>query len=454
MELHDKINITVSNNKMEAYIDLIEPVEDSTTEALYALLEEKNICFGIIDKQVSRIAGNEKGVSFPLLIAVGKKPRDGENGSVLYDKDVNFQISTEDKVNFRDIINIPSVVEGERIASIIAPTKGEPGKNVFGETIEASTGKPAKIKAGKNTSFKKSDQSFYANVSGQLNLGPHYLQVQPLFEVQGDIDLKTGNLDFVGSIVIYGSIPTGYKVKAEGDITIHGLVEGAEVQAGGSVFISEGISGLGKAMVQSGLDIRVGYINQAHVEAGKDLFVEQSILHSQCVAQESIYCQNGHIIGGTLSAGFRIEAKDIGNRMNTPTGLYIGINKKVEEKLVYYKNLLEKKQEERRKLLLIGSKLEQLNYTKSLGAKERVTLLRQRNSLDIINKDLTEVTEQIDGMTSEIGDLTIAFIQANGWIYPFVHLGFGKYQYRVNEIAKRVRVCLLNGEIKLSQIND
>ena len=57
------------------------------------------------------------------------------------------------------------------------------------------------------------------------------------FEVDGDVDVSIGNISFVGSIIVRGTIRSGFKVEAEGDIEVWGNVEAATVQSQGNVII-------------------------------------------------------------------------------------------------------------------------------------------------------------------------------------------------------------------------
>ena len=109
------------------------------------------------------------------------------------------------------------------------------------------------------------------------------------------------------------------------------MVEAATIIADGSVFVSEGMAGLKTGMIQAGKDVQIGYINQGNIVAGNSIFVENSILHSECTAKENIICQKGNIIGGILTAGKLIEVKDVGNRMNTYTKLVFNLGKQPEE---------------------------------------------------------------------------------------------------------------------------
>ena len=97
----------------------------------------------------------------------------------------------------------------------------------------------------------------------------------PVFEVKGDLDLNTGNIDFIGNVMIDGNVPSGYEIKAGGDVKITGLVEGATIEAQGSIHISGGIAGQKKAVVRAGVDLQTQYVNQAIIFAGNDIQVDQ-----------------------------------------------------------------------------------------------------------------------------------------------------------------------------------
>src|SRR5690625_3560288 len=228
-------------------------------------------------------------------------------------------------------MKIPTVNKGEKLATISLPTKGIDGMNVYGTVLRARPGKPVRIKAGKDVTYNSKDQTFYAESEGQLNVTNRFIQIDDVYTVDETLSMKTGNLDFVGSIVIRGDVPTGYRVKAAGDIKIHGIVEAATVISGGSIYISEGLSGLQKGYLKADKDIHIGYINQGIAEAGQSIYVENSIIHSECTAKDQILCQHGNIIGGSLSVGQSIEANDIGNRLSTETAINLGLDKDIND---------------------------------------------------------------------------------------------------------------------------
>src|SRR5699024_6610991 len=158
------------------------------------------------------------------------------------------------------------------------------------------------------------------------------IHVLDVYEVNESISMKIGNIDFPGSVIIRGDVPTGFTVKAAGDVKVFGLVEAATIIAEGTVTISEGIAGLRIGRIEAGEDVQIGYINQGIIRARKNILVENSVMHSECTAENDFVCNRGNIVGGIISAGGAIKANNIGNRMNTKTSLSFGMDFKMFER--------------------------------------------------------------------------------------------------------------------------
>jgi len=88
------------------------------------------------------------------------------------------------------------------------------------------------------------------------------------------------------------------------------MVAEAQIYADGSIHVSEGTAGLGKAFIKVGQFYTFGLHYQATVEAGEDVVMQDSILHSDCVANRGVFQLNGNIIRGRVSAGRQVKAFD------------------------------------------------------------------------------------------------------------------------------------------------
>ncbi|MCA0983303.1 FapA family protein [Halobacillus yeomjeoni] len=449
MENPKKFLVSISHDKMEGKINKTSHFDNNvTTEEVMDALKEKGIVFGILNEKVEQLVNSPDTFTFPSVIASGEKAVSGVDGSVEFEKEYHPKIDNHDKVNFRDVLSIPSVVENEKIARLHPPTDGKPGKNVLGQVIEPLKGKMPKVRAGKNTIYNETDRCFYAQVDGRLHTDERFIRVQPVFQVHGDLDMKVGNVDFIGSVVINGDVPTGYRVKAKGDITVNGTVEGAHLDANGSIFITEGISGLGRANVNAALDVRTGYINQAHVTAGQDLFVENSITHSHCHAEERVFCQRGNIIGGSIRAGFNIEAKEIGNSMNVATSIHIENVFIAEEKKSALIKDLETKNNEMKKLVTIRDKIKEIKKVQGkLQGDQQLTFVRIVSSIEKLNKDITSIQEELKSVNATKGDNQNCFIKANHRLFGNVQLSFGKESRRIHREYKYALAVLEEGRI-------
>ncbi|MBN6206621.1 DUF342 domain-containing protein [Ralstonia pickettii] len=432
----------------DAFFELEEEMKIDE-QALKDFLASHQVVHGLQYEAIDLFAKFPAQMEYPLTIAKGQPPVNGTDGRVEYVFDFNEEINRDSAWNFRDVMKIPSVTKGQRLAKLIEPEKGIDGRDVMGSVIKALPGKPAVARAGKNVVYREEDKTFFATESGQFSLSGRKLNVFPEFEVNETLSLKKGNLDFVGTIIIRGDVPTGFTVKAEGDVKIYGMVEAATIIAGGSIFVTEGISGQEKGYLKAEGSIHIGYINQARVYTSNNLYVENSILHSECVVNGDVYCQKGSIAGGSISAGKTIEARDIGTRMNTKTEVTLGVNKVLsdrEQELINKKQELENLLE---KLKILGQKLETQDATNS---KIRISLLRQKHTFAKTKEQLTDINEELSVIKSSIGDLREARLVVRNFIYQNVIVSFGKYKRSMKSNYHYIEIKLHEKEIAIHQL--
>ncbi|WP_404452647.1 FapA family protein [Virgibacillus necropolis] len=440
--------ITVSDDHLVASLYCSDEYHDEIMlqeEDVYQFLNENKIKYGIDNDIVKLLTTKPNQSEFPFTIATGSDPQHGVNGSVEYELNFSNEIVKASNWNFRDIMTIPTVKTGQKIATMHLPSKGESGMSIYGNKIPAKPGKPARIKIGKNVVLRKEDNTVYATTEGQISVSNLEIHVHSVFEVRDSLSMKIGNLDFIGSIVIRGDVPPGYKVKAAGDIKIFGMVEASTIEAGGSIYISEGLAGIQKGLLRAKENVHIGYINQGKVYTGKDLYVENSILHSDCIVGKQVFCQRGSIIGGTLSAGSTVEAKDIGNRLSSRTEIIFGINKLIDNK---EKELLAKKKEVSttiEKLTLLGEKLK--IESNQQNPKIRIMLLKQRNSLEKAKEQDMYIDEELRLLDSHLGDLESAALYIRGQVHSNVLITFGKYKRKIDNTHSYVQMKLIKNEI-------
>nr|WP_235182564.1 FapA family protein [Gracilibacillus boraciitolerans] len=194
-------------------------------------------------------------------------------------------------------------------------------------------------------------------------------------------------------------------------------------------------------------------MNQAQLSAGNDIKVKKSIMHSTCVAQGDIRCNNGNIIGGSSSAGRVIEVKELGNKANSKTELAFGVSKKVVDRVSALKKKQKEVKESRQKLRILGDQLQQKKDAVGvLMATERIMLLKQRNMFEKMSQQLSLINEELSELQFEIGNMQEMKLIVKGKAHENVVLIFGKYKRILQQEHKYFQAYLEDKEVTIQSL--
>jgi len=315
--------ITLAQDKIKAYLTLFSKIEDKE-KILREILEEiknNHISNGIkIERIRDMVVKNITKI--PLPIAEGKTPQNGEDAKLKYVVDINKKSSPEvlasGKVNHYELGTILNVLPGDILVEKIPATSGIDGIDVCGEKIIAENGKDLDLPTGEGTEINKEGTKLIANTSGQVVDVDGKICVLTTLNITGNVNLRTGNLSHNGEIIIKGSVQSKFKVEATSDIIISGNVEaGTEiVSKEGSVYIEGRIFGGKTAKISAKKDIVVVFAEFANLNAGRSIYIRETLVHSNVVAGEEVIVKGGKgaIIGGKIQSGVEVEANTIGGR--------------------------------------------------------------------------------------------------------------------------------------------
>ena len=282
-----------------------------------------------------------------VLIAKAKPPVQGSDAVITYhfdvDKTCKPAMDESGNVDFHQLDMIENVGEGQLLATLQPADLGTPGTDVTGGELKPKKVKQLFLKHGKNIHLSEDGCEMYSDVSGNVTLVEDTVFVSDQYEVPADVGPSTGDIEYDGSVVVKGNVLTGYSIKATGDITVNGVVEGASLITDGKIVLKRGIQGKGEAALQAGGDVISNFIESASVTCGGKIMTE-AIMHSKVTAEDDIVVKGkrGMIAGGSLKTKTKIEAKTIGSTMGTRTELQVGI----DPKLVEQHRLLEKEVEQ------------------------------------------------------------------------------------------------------------
>lgn len=76
-----------------------------------------------------------------------------------------------------------------------------------------------------------------------------------MYEVNGNLDMSMGNIDFNGDVNITGSVRSGVTVHAMGSIYVGGFVEGATLIAGKDIVLKDGVNTKNSGKIEAGGNI-------------------------------------------------------------------------------------------------------------------------------------------------------------------------------------------------------
>lgn len=443
-----EIQVLVERDRMEASLQVVMAQNSRPVQLEEAL--EKIHAAGV----VNGVDRNEvqKAVERPgsrAVIAKGSVPVNGTDARIEFHVDTERKgrpLELEDgRVDFKDLNLFTVVAEGDLLAEKIPATTGTPGTDVLGQPVFAKAGRDLPIPAGKNVRVE--DNKIYAGISGQLQVISNKIHVSPVIEIKGDVDLSTGNIEFVGNVVVRGSVQSGFTVKADGNVEIYGSVSGGIVE-GRNVVVRMGIQGMHRGYIKAKEHVTTKFIENATVSADGDVMVNDVVLHSNVSAGRKVIVEGrrGFVAGGHIIAGEEIRAKVVGTHLAVSTELEVGVNPGLRAE---YQELRKELKQSEAKLDQAQKALNVLrNYNTELSPEKREVMLK-------MTKTQFNLTGQVDTMRKRVAEIELIFeemrygrIRVQDIVYPGVKLVIGTLVRPIRESSKFVSFYADEGEIK------
>ncbi|GHU23173.1 polymerase [Spirochaetia bacterium] len=454
------ISVNIAEDEMKAFISLTLPGTrgcDQTVDALITFLKNKKIVYGIREKFLVDFM-DQPIYREQVLVAEGLLPQNGKNAQMEYffqtdQSKVRLQEGRGGQIDFKQLNIIHNVIENQPLAKRIHATDGITGRTVTGKYLPAKDGNEMDLPLGKNTHADKDGDTILSDIHGQVVLVGGKVNVEPVYTVPGNVNLKTGNIVFLGTVVVQGSVEDGFSVKAAGNIEVNGTVERANLEAEGDIIVHQGIVGKGVGSVKAGKSLWARFIENCNVETGDMVIVSDGIINSKIDANKRIICQGkrAHIVGGRLRASEEISALLIGSSTGgTETICEVGIDPKSKsqlEALIDNKASMQKETEEIQ--LNIQTLVNIKKQRKSLPEdKEQVLieLVGRRKELLI---DIQKTDEQIVVIQEFLANLKArGKVSAGNKVFPGVKIVIRDITEQIRNEYKAVTFTLENGLVR------
>lgn len=397
-ELERYIQVLISEDCMECQICLDKPEDNEEIYEVGDIVEfliSKGVVFGIDERKIQKIL--EEGVyDTDVTVAVGEKAIEGRDGYYLYTFDTNPnkkpRLREDGTVDYLNLNLFQTVSKGDLIARYFAKIDGEDGTNVLGQKIVVKKGKHLSPLRGKGFFTSEDCMEYYALYDGKVEVANGCINVTQTSMLPGNVDLNSGNLDVKGDLDIMGNVITGMVVKASGNVTIGGLVEGASIIAGKNVLIKGGILGGGKAKVVAGGNIFAQFIENAIIESG-DCVQANSVVNSIVTAYNdiNIFGKTSSIIGGSLKANRMVRTRCIGSIGQITTRINVGMESS-EIASLKYKEM--KRKEVEGELHKVETAI---NMMKNMSEQKEMLMMLTRTKIDR-NAMLTNLNKEIEDL--------------------------------------------------------
>lgn len=401
---NESIDLEIAADKMSASIIFSEPINNGsmlTKADIIRNLNGNGIRYGIDEEMIEGLINNkEYGVWFK--VAQGDEPQKGVDGYIEYffttdKKLLKPKMLDDGSVDYKNINLYETAVENQTLAIAHPAVPGRDGMNIFAKSIPAERPKKAPVlPKGKNTKILEDGVTLISEISGRIFYMDGRVSVFPILEIMGNVDNSTGNVEFLGTIVVKGIVISGFSVTAGADVEIEGAVEGATIKAKGNILLMKGVQGGGKAVIEAGGDINANFIESSSISAGGNI-TANSIMHSRvrCGGTLSLVGKRGLFVGGKAVVGSKIEAKVIGSNMATVTELEVGVDPVQFEEYKQAVHDVEKYNEQFKETEKVINIIQKVDVTKLTDDKKKMLMDAIRNKI-VLKSKINESQQKIE----------------------------------------------------------
>ena len=402
------MKIEISKDEMRAFVHITPPRYNGRTfeiEDIVGGLSVEGVVKGIDEDRIQKYL-DAANYDTPLLAAEGQKPVQGQDSRLDYKVRINrgnivFGEDDDGNVDFKNLELIENVVAGQLLAIKLQPDRGITGFTVKGKETPVRAGKEVPIKFGSGVMLSSNGIELTAQMNGQVVFKREMISVENVHLVSGDVGPRTGNINFLGSVMVTGNVLDNYAIKATGNIEVKGTVQKAFLESEADIIVNQGISGRNEAKVEStGGSVFAKFIQSANVIAAQNVFSPEGILHSNIDAGDKIISlgKKAKIISGTYRAGTELNVKFVGGEGGSKTEIWAGVDPKILTK----QNSLE---DDAQKL---KAELEEIeNHINAMNTQKRAGKLTEEKEARFqeLTEQQTLINEQIETNNKEIEEI-------------------------------------------------
>lgn len=434
MERPASISIQISPDSAEAVATF--PIGPVDAEALRAAAAKAGVDLNpeVLATIESLAAPHATDAPASAVIARATPPRHGEDGRIEWAENMNPRAARDEgaKTDHYTGARYVRVAQGATIATLVPPTEGTPGRDVRGQTIAPTRGKPAVLRAGEGVMLG-TESRLVAKRPGIVILQDDEVRVSDTLEINSGVDFSVGHIEFEGHVHIAKGIGPGFRVRARGDIRVGDLVEPCDILCGGSLECRSGIAGHGRGTISVARSARAGHMEQVKGVVREDLVVDREIIDCNLIVGRDLNSPNATVLGGSIEVTGSVRIATLGSERSPVTVLCVGDAPLLRGARLEAKNAVAKFQAQL-ETLTEQRRMIQLNSKPSAADRERMCELEYE--LNAAEKGHAEASARLADLDARFNAQAKVDLHIGKMIHPGVRLKIGD---RTASFTKPVR---------------
>ncbi len=452
----EMVRVRITSDAMTAFCTFYAPSNDGSVMDKAEIINDlrhRGVRFGVKESVLDDFLANRRYCE-EIEIAVGEPAVAGDSGKIEYmfntNPRINPTLKDDGSVDFFNLNVIQNVHKGDTLARMTPPTPPVPGRTVKDEILKPQGIASVRFRYGKNVELSADEKELIAACDGHVKIDGDRVRVEDVLMLS-NVDNSTGNVEFQGSIEISGDICENFSVHAGGNITVGGIIEGAEVEAGGDVIITRGMNGMGKGVIRSGGNVVSRFFENASVSATNSVQTD-SIINSNVSAGDMIKVggKRGNITGGKVQATNGIEAKNVGSLTGGNTVLEVGANPALKARLAQIQKTITEDVEVIKKTKpIIASIAEKLKKGQQVD-KEHLAYAKNLNTLfNMKQQELDKLSDEQEELMKELAEGKKATVKVFGDVAGGTVIAIGELSMTVKSNLSHCKFVSERGNVKM-----
>ncbi len=401
-EVNRRITVEVDEDKMHATVRLAVPRGDDkyTVPQVISELRRNRVVLGIKSDAIMEMI-NLGQYEEDIVVAEGKESEPGEDGYYEFlidmEKRKEPDVREDGTIDYTSMNRLANVAEGDRIAVYHPCKQGTPGFDVCGAERPLKPVKDLPKLRGRYLNYKEDTNEYFTTIAGKISRSDYNIEILSVHEINDDLDLTYGTVEFFGDIVINGNVESGAVIRAGRNVLINGTVSSGKVFAGGDVVLTKGAQS--KSKISARGNVYAEFLEFCDIEARGEIHANY-LLNSEISSSQRVMVdgKKGSVIGGHTHALKGVELRTAGNYTEPRTVLHAGFQLEDYEK---YNDLNIREESINNDLaLIVAEATELLKISKERGATQD-----QKNKIHELNIKKDAAYATLDEIKAEKKEL-------------------------------------------------